>query len=239
MTSDLVSDGVRLRCAFLKAFLGLIGGLALLVVPPANASCQMDNIPEEFRPLDLSERSVNSLGNPVVGGPAASTIAERKCRDIKAAQNWYQTLGFAPDKNTVTLIEGVRDAYFSGGSWTYDLFSHQERVFEYPNTPGFDPIGWVLEHKSEYGISDEDLPAFGRVGSEREAHALLADIGQRDAALARLQRLPQPFRFFAQVAAAIPDVLIALFALGSLAVLLKAAFRRTTSGGSRDFNTSK
>lgn len=232
MASNLVSEGVRLRFVFLRAILGLLGGLALLNVPPANASCQLKNIPEEFRPLDLSESAVNSLDKPVVGGPAASTLAELKCREIKATQSWYQTLGIAADENTETLIAGIRDAFFSGGSWTYDLFAQQERGFENPNDPDFDPIGWVLENKSKYGISDKDLPVFGRVGSESEAHALLADIDQRDAALARLQRLPQPFRFLAHVAAAVPDILIALFALGSLAAFLNATPSRTSLDGS-------
>jgi hypothetical protein len=239
MASDLVSDGKHLRCTFLKAVLGLFGGVALLVIPPANASCQLENIPEEYCPLDLSEGAVNSLGNPVVGGPAASTLAAQKLDRINNQQSVFQSLGIGDTDETTTIIEGIGDAFLSGGNWTYDLFAAHERAFNYPVDPRFDSKKWLNDNASKLGIRDEYLGAIARTGSAEEAHALLADIDKRDAALDRLQRLPQPFRFFAHIAAAIPDVLIALFALGSLAVLLKAASRRTSSDGSEEFNASK
>ncbi|QXV74301.1 putative internal virion protein [Rhizobium phage RHEph15] len=148
-----------------------------------------DNIPEEFRPLDLSEGTTNSMGQPVVGGESAQDEAARKYREENDQQWFFQTLGVAQDENTETLVEGVQDAFTSGGNFAYDILTDYKRAFDNPYDPSFDPQKWIRDNAVKQGIDEQYLPNFGGVGSEKEANALLVDINSRKAAQQRLQRM--------------------------------------------------
>jgi hypothetical protein len=148
-----------------------------------------DNIPEEFRPLDLSEGTTNSMGQPVVGGESAQDEASRKYEEEQKAQSWYQTIGIATDENTETLTEGVADTFVSGGNIAYDLLESYKRAYDNPYDPSFDPKKWVSENAVKNGIDEQYLPSFGGVASANEANALLVDINGRKAAQQRIQRM--------------------------------------------------
>lgn len=148
-----------------------------------------DNIPEEFRPLDLTEGTTNSFGQPVIGGEAASTRATREEQEAANEQTWYNTLGIGGDENTETLVDGVVDTFTSGGNWGYDILESYRRAYENPYDPKFDAQKWTQENAQKYGIDEQYLPAFGGVGSEKEANALLQNINSRKEAQQRIQRM--------------------------------------------------
>lgn len=187
-----------------------------------------DNIPEEFRPLDLSEGSVNSLGNPVVGGPAASTQAEAQAEDIATRQSVFQSLGIGDTDETTTIFEGVGDAFFSGGNWAYDLFAQQERDYEFPVDKNFDATKWTVENKEKLGIPDHYVSAFGRTGSEKEAYALLEDTKERQQRQQRIQRLGITGQFTSGMIAGMADIDVVLS--GGVALVGKAGLKATRMG---------
>lgn len=187
-----------------------------------------DNIPEELRPLDLSEGSVNSLGQPVVGGPAASSQAALQEQSIEQAQTWYNSIGIGGDENTETIFGGVYDSFTSGGNWAYDLFQQQERDFEYPVDPAFDGTKWTMENKQKLGIPDNYTSAFGRTGSEREAIALLDEVKDRQQKQQQLQRLGGVGQFTAGMMAGMVD--LDTLMTGGAAIAAKAGLKATRIG---------
>ncbi len=211
-----------------------IAVMVLTFATAANAGCGYEGIPEEFRPLDLSEGRVNSLGQPVVGGEAASTRAERECREQQTIQKWYQSVGIDSSEGTETLIDGVQDAFVSGGSIIYRLFASYRRAYDNPYDPKFDAQKWIMANRQQYRISETDLASFGGVGSESEAYALLAKIDADHKAQERLSRMGQPAEIIARCFAALPDIAFALLALGLLAAPLRTAFN--PAGSDRSAN---
>lgn len=135
--------------------------------------------------IDTSEKATNSLGLPVVGGPAASSKLEVEIPD----QTWYQTLGIATDDQTETLAEGVVDSFTSGGNYAVDILQDYRRAYENPVDPNYDPQAWLAENRTKNQIESQYLSAFSGTGSAAEADALLADINERRTAQQRINRL--------------------------------------------------
>lgn len=157
-----------------------------------------------YRGLDLSEGTHNSLGQPVVGRTAESTEYAYDRDPANDEQSWYNTLGIGGDENTETLIDGVVDSFQSGGNWGYDMYKAQERAMEHEVDPEFDAQAWVKENRKR--VPDEYLGALGRTASSEEAEALLADISERRAAQARVQRMGIGGQITAGLVAGIVDI---------------------------------
>ncbi|MGR6432117.1 hypothetical protein ACU5AY_14480 [Rhizobium sp. PAMB 3174] len=194
----------------------LLVAASLLTGTGGAYACGFDNIPESFRPIDTSEGTTNSMGMPVIGGEAASTRAERECREARDRQSWYQTLGIATDDKTETLFEGIADSFTAGGSIVFNASQSYQRAYENPPELGFHPQEWLTNNSAYIRISEEYLPMIGAAASDREAHAVLANIQEREAAKARVQRMGTIAQLIAGV---IPVAIDVMFLLGSLAVL--------------------
>lgn len=187
-----------------------------------------EDIPEGQRPIDLSEGSVNSLGQPVLGGPSASTQATVQQNTVENEQSWFQSLGIAGNENTQSIWGGALDSATSGGNWAYDLFAQQERDFEYPVDTEFDGVAWTLENKEKLGIPDQYMSAFGRTGSAREANALLVEVQERQQKQRQIQRLGGVGQFTAGMMAGIFDIDTVL--TGGVALAGKAGLKATRVG---------
>ncbi len=191
------------------------------------AACGFEGIPEQYRPYDLSEGTTNTLGQPAIGGEAASTRSVRECHEQQARQRWYQTLGFATDTNTETLYQGVADNLKAGGSIALNLLASYRRAYDYPVVPDFDPLRWLDDNLEKYQIELRHLSSFAGTGSETETLALLADVTERKAAEKRIQRMGAAAQLTARAIAALPDVALLLVIFAALCIPLRAAFRRT------------
>lgn len=183
-----------------------------------------ENIPKEFRPFDLSEGPRNSLGMDVVGGPAAATRIDQRI----VPQSALQTLGIGDTDETTTIVEGVGDAFLSGGNWAYDLFAQQERDFEYPVDGQFNASEWAVENKQKLGIPDEYMSSVGRTGSQKEAMALLEDVKVRQKRQARVQRMGVVGQFTSGMIAGFVDLDVVLS--GGVALVGKAGLQTTRIG---------
>lgn len=214
--------------AMLPALRACIMTAGLLAAPNSlYAACGFEGIPEEYRPYDLSEGTTNTMGQPVIGGEAASTRAVRECREEASRQAWYQTLGIATDDNTETFFKGVTDSFKAGGSIIFNVAASYQRAYDNPANPDFEPRRWLEEHSNKYRIEEEDLYLFGGTASEAEAYALLAHVNQRKAAKARMQRMGTAAQMTAKAVATIPDITIALLSLAAFSMAVRPAFRRT------------
>lgn len=200
----------------------------LLAAPTSvYAACGFEGIPEQYRPLNLSEGTTNTMGQPVIGGEASSTQAERECREEQDRQSWYQTLGIATDDNTETLFEGVTDSFKAGGSIIFDVAASYRRAYDNPADSDFDPRTWLEEQGNKYRIEEKYLYLFGGTRSQAEAYTLLAHVNERKAAQARIQRMGTAAQMTAKAVATIPDITIALLSLAALSMSIRPAFRRT------------
>ncbi len=209
----------------------------LLAAPTSvYAACGFEGIPEEYRPLNLSEGTTNTMGQPVIGGEAASTRAERECREEQDRQSWYQTLGIATDDNTETLFKGVADSFKAGGSIIFNVAASYQRAYANPVDPNFKPRRWLDENGGKYQIEMQYLSSFAGTGSEAEAHALLADVSERKAAQARVQLMGAVAQFTVSAIAALPDIAVALCSLAALSIPVRSAFRRN---GKRERATAR
>jgi hypothetical protein len=201
----------------------------LLAAPAAvYAACGLDGIPEQYRPLDLSEGTTNTMGEPVIGGEAASTRAERECREEQKRQSWYQTSGMATNWDTETLYDGIKDQFISGGNSAYDILSSIGRATENPYDPSFSPREWISKNKQKYGIEDQYMSTLMGAGSEGEAKAIVDNVAQRKLAQQRIQRMGNLGQSFTRTIAALPDIAIVLCGLAMLLIPVRSVFRRTS-----------
>lgn len=191
------------------------------------AACGFEGIPEQYRPYDLSESATNTIGQPVIGGEAASTRAIRECHEEQDRQSWYQTLGFATDSNTETLYQSVADSFKAGDSLALNLLASYRRAYDNPVDPEFDPLRWLDDNREKYQIELRHLSSFAGTGSEAEALALLTDVTERKAAEMRILRMGAAGQFTARAIAALPDIALLLVIVAALSVPLRTAFRRT------------
>ncbi len=200
----------------------------LLAAPTSvYAACGFEDIPEQYRPLNLSEGTTNTMGQPVIGGEAAGTHTKRECREEQDRQSWYQTLGIATDDNTETLFKGVTDSFKAGGSIIFDVAASYQRAYDNPADPDFDPRTWLEEQGNNYRIEEKYLYLFGGTRSQTEAYALLAHVNERTAAQARIQRMGPAAQMTAKAVATIPDIAIALLSLAAFSMAVRPAFRRS------------
>ncbi len=201
------------------------------------AACGLEGIPEQYRPYDLSEGTTNTLGQPAIGGEAASTRAVPKCREKQDRRSWYPTLGFATDSDTETLYEGAANSLKAGGSIVLNLFASYRRAYDNPVDPDFDPLTWLDENREKYQIEIQYLSSFAGTRSEAEAYALLADINERKAARARMERMGPVAQMTAKAIAALPDITIVLCILAAFSIAVRSAFRRTGKSERATANT--
>jgi hypothetical protein len=201
-----------------------------LVAAPrgVNAACGLDGIPEEFRPINTQTRPINTYGQPEVGGEGAREEACRKYEEEQGAQSWYQTIGIATDENTETLLDGVADSFTSGGNFAFDILASYKRAYDNPYDPSFDHKKWVADDALKNGIDEQYLPAFGGIGSAKEANALLVEINRRKDAQKRIQRMGTAAQLTVKAVAALPDIAIALCSLALLSIPARSVFRRTS-----------
>lgn len=196
----------------------------------AYAACGIDGIPEQYRPLGLSQGTTNTMGQPGIGGEAASARAESECREKQDQQSWYQTLGIAADERTETLLRGTADSFRSGGSFVFDLLAAYKRAYDNPaDLAAFDPQAWLDENREKDEIEMQYLSTFAGARSEAEANALLVDVNEREAAQARVQRMGTVARFTVKAVTALPDIAIALCGLALLSIPARSVFRRTSA----------
>ncbi|WP_222052698.1 hypothetical protein [Rhizobium laguerreae] len=193
-----------------------------------NAACGPNGIPKEFRPINTQTGPINTYGQPEVGGEGAREEACRKYEEEQSAQSWYQTIGIGTDENTETLLDGVADSFTSGGNFAYEILEGYKRAFDNPYDPSFDPQKWIKDNADRNNIDEQDLPRFGGTSSEAEANALLADMNERKAAQARMQRMGTAAQFTVKAVAALPDIAIALCSLALLSIPTRSVFRRTS-----------
>jgi hypothetical protein len=199
----------------------------LLVAPTSlYAACGFEGIPEQYRPYDLSEGTTNTMGQPVIGGEAASTRAVRECQEQRGGQAWYQTLGIATDDETETLVKGVAHSLQAGGSIALNVLASYRRAYKHPADPDFEPLTWLDDNREKYQINIEYLPSFAGTRSEAEAYALLADVNDRKAAQSRIQRMGTVGQTAVKTIAALPDITIALGILAAFSIAVKSVFRR-------------
>lgn len=212
----------------LPALRACIMTAGLLVAPTSlYAACNFEGIPEQYRPYDLSEGTTNSMGQPVIGGEAASTRAERECQEEQDQQSWYQTLGIATDDNTETVFKGVTDSFKAGGSIIFDVAASYQRAYNHPANPDFEPLAWLDENREKYQIDIEHLSLFAGTSSEAEANALLADIHERKAARARMERMGPVTQIATKAIARLPDITVALGIIVAFSIAVRSGFRRT------------
>ncbi|AUW40591.1 hypothetical protein CUJ84_Chr000170 [Rhizobium leguminosarum] len=168
------------------------------------------------------------MGQPVIGSEAASTRAERECRQEQNRQSWYQTLGIGTDDNTETLLKGTADSFNAGGSFVFDILAAYQRAYRNPADSGFDPLAWLSENREKNQIETQYLSSFAGTRSQAEANALLADVNEREAAQARVRRMGTAAQFTVKTVAALPDIAIALCGLALLSIPARSVFRRTS-----------
>lgn len=201
----------------------------LLFAPTtSHAACGLDGIPEQYRPLDLSEGEFNSFGQPVIGGEAASTRVERECREENSRQSWSQTLGIATDENTETLKQGIEDQFTSGSSYAYNILRGLGRKAEHVYDPDFNASKWIDDNREALDIQDQYMSTFMGAVSASEARAIASDITDRQAAQKRIQRMGTAAQLAARAVAGLPDLAVALSGLALLFIPVNSIFRRTS-----------
>ncbi len=210
----------------LPALRACIMAAGLLIAPSSlYAACGFEGIPEQYRPYDLSEGTTNSMGQPAIGGEAASTGAERGCREERDRQSWYQTLGIASDDDTETLFKGVTDSFKAGGSIAFNVLASYGRAYSHPIDPDFEPLVWLDENREKYKIGIEELSSFAGTRSEAEAYKLLGDVKERTAARSRIQRMGMMAQLTVKTIAALPDIAIVLCGIAAFLVTVRSGFR--------------
>lgn len=212
--------------SMLPALRTCIMTVCLLAAPTSvYAACGFEGIPEQYRPYDLSEGTTNTMGQPVIGGEATSTRAQRECREEQSRQSWYQTLGIATDDDTETLVEGMADSLQLGDSIIFNVLASYRRAYNHPADPDFEPLTWLDENREKYQIDIEHLSLFAGTRSEAEAYALLAGLNERKAARARMERMGSVAQMATKAIAALPDITVALGILAAFSIAVKSAFR--------------
>ncbi|QWY83436.1 putative internal virion protein [Rhizobium phage RHph_X3_9] len=188
-----------------------------------------DDIPEEFRPLDLTEGKTTSLGAPVLGGEALSTKLEREATEAENAQGFLGTLGITgEDETTETIAEGVVDAFTSGGNYAVDILDSYRRSYDNPYDPNFNPEKWLNDNRVKEQIGENYLSTFMSTGSQAEAEALVKDIRERELARQRMARMGITGQLTATMLAGMFD--IDTLVSGGAAIAGKAGLMSTRVG---------
>lgn len=143
-----------------------------------------------------------------VGGPALITTTRAEDERRRDQQKWHQTLGVATDESTETLANGVRDAFFSGSSFAYNIYADVRRMYDNAPEPEFDAQSYTLKSQKINQIDDQQLAAFSRTSSIGEWNDLLTDVRERAETRKRIARMGSAAQIAASVVARLPDLLI-------------------------------
>lgn len=162
------------------------------------------------------------LSSDPVGGEALVNRAKREDAAAANAQSWTDTLGITNMAGDTTLLQGVKDSFFSGGNFAYDIYSDVRRMYANTPDPKWSPQQYLKDNAEKLGIGIDDYPAFVQTGSLGEATDLLQDIEDREEMRRRIQRMDAASQLFSRGAASIPDMLI--LAIGTAALI--GVFRR-------------
>lgn len=162
------------------------------------------------------------LSSEPVGGEALVNRAKREDAAAADAQSWTDTLGITNMAGDTTLVQGVKDSFFSGGNLAYGIYADVRRMYANTPDPKWNPQQYLTDNAEKLGISIDDYPAFVQTGSLGEATDLIQDIADREEMRRRIQRMDAASQLFSRGAAVVPDLL--LLAIGTAALI--GIFRR-------------